>query len=185
MGCRSLVDSGSLLWRWALTPGSRAVPGIDEVLAVVDESLLTRPQSPFMAMHAAVALCAAEDASGLATLARSCASRTDLTHVEVTAPLALALRRLVLGDPSGAADAIAAVEPVLWRVGGSDAQREVVEETKICALIKAGRYTEALTVIDRRLDRRHCRRDEWFQTQAQLTEIWSPSTVTFLDANGD
>ncbi len=111
MGCRSLVDSGSLLWRWALTPGSRAVPGIDEVLAVVDESLLTRPQSPFMAMHAAVALCAAEDASGLATLARSCASRTDLTHVEVTAPLALALRRLVLGDPSGAADAIAAVEP--------------------------------------------------------------------------
>jgi hypothetical protein len=185
MGCRSLVDSGSLLWRWTLTPGSRAVPGIDEVLAVVDESLLTRPQSPFMAMHAAVALCAAEDASGLATLARSCASRTDLTHVEVTAPLALALRRLVLGDPSGAADAIAAVEPVLWRVGGSDAQREVVEETKICALIKAGRYTEALTVIDRRLDRRHCRRDEWFQTQAQLTEIWSPSTVTFLDANGD
>ena len=25
MGCRSLVDSGSLLWRWALTPGSGSV----------------------------------------------------------------------------------------------------------------------------------------------------------------
>ena len=49
------------------------------------------------------------------------------------------------GDPSGAADAIAAVEPRLWRVGGSDAQREVVEETRICALVRAGRYAEALT----------------------------------------
>ena len=33
MGCRSLVDSGSLLWRWALTPGCGAVPGIEEVIA--------------------------------------------------------------------------------------------------------------------------------------------------------
>jgi hypothetical protein len=174
LGCRSLVDSGSLLWRWALTPGSTSVPGIDEVLAVVDESLLARPQSPFMAMHAAVALCAAEDAEGLTTLARWCSGRPEAAHTEVTAPLALALRRLVLGDPSGAADAIAAVEPRLWQVGGSDAQREVVEETRICALVKSGRYAEALTIIDRRLDRRHCRRDEWFQTQARLREIWLP-----------
>jgi hypothetical protein len=185
MGCRSLVDAGSLLWRWALTPGSRAVPGIGEVLSVVDESLLARPQSPFMAMHAAVALCAAQDAEGLGTLARWCAGRPEAAHTDVTAPLALALRRLVRGDPSGAADAIAAVEPHLWRVGGSDAQREVVEETRICALVKAGRYAEALTVIDGRLDRRHCRRDEWFQAQAQLTEIWPPSTDTFFEASAD
>ncbi|QWZ09560.1 pyridine nucleotide-disulfide oxidoreductase [Nocardioides panacis] len=184
LGCRNLVDSGSLLWRWALTPGSTAVPRIEEVLAVVDSALLASPQSPFMAMHAAVVLCAAEDAEGLATLARSCAARTDPTHVEVTAPLARALRRLVLGDPSGAADAIAALAPQLGRVGGSDAQREVVEETRICALVKAGRYPEALTVIDGRLDRRRCRRDEWFQAQAQLTEIWSPSTARFFDASG-
>ena len=184
MGCRSLVDSGSLLWRWSLTPGSAAVPGIAEVLSVVDENLLARPQSPFMAMHAAVALCAADDAEGLATLARWCAGRTDVAHTEVTAPLALALRRLVLGDPSGAADAIAALEPRMWRVGGSDAQREVVEETRICALVRAGRYAEALSVIDRRLDRRRCRRDEWFQAQAQVTEIWSPSTVAVMDGNG-
>jgi hypothetical protein len=194
LGCRSLVDSGSLLWRWALTPGSTSVPGVDEVLAVVDENLLRCPQSPFMAMHAAVVLCAAEDAAGLAILAGSCAGRDDPTHVEVTAPLARGLRRMVLGDPSAAADDLAAVLPALWRVGGSDAQREVVEETWICALLKAGRHDEALAAIDRRLDRRHCRRDEWFRwwsgSQAQLdpgpalgpdpvvaqleTEIWSP-----------
>jgi hypothetical protein len=181
MGCRSLVDSGSLLWRWTLTPGSTAVPRMTEVLDVVDETLLHSPPSAFMAMHAAVALCAAEDADGLATLARHSAGRSELAHTEVAAPLALALRKLVLGDPSGAADAIAALQPQLWRVGGSDAQREVVEETRICALVRAGRYAEALAIIDRRLDRRHCRRDEWFQAEAQLTEIWSPSTDTFLD----
>ena len=70
-------------------------------------------------------------------------------------------------------------------MGGSDAQREVVEETRICALVKAGRLDEALAVIDRRLDRRRCRRDEWFQAQAQLTEIWSPSTDTFFSASAD
>jgi hypothetical protein len=185
LGCRNLVDSASLLWRWTLTPGSRDVPGIDQVLAVVDDTLLSGPPTPFMALHAAVALCAAEDAEGLATLARSCASRTERTHTEVAAPLARALRRLVLGEPSAAADAIAAIEPQLWRVGGSDAQREVVEETRICALVRAGRHAEALRVIERRLERRHCQRDEWFQAQAQLTEIWSPSTVTFFDASAD
>ena len=185
LGCRNLVDSASLLWRWTLTPGSTDVPGITEVLAVVDDALLSGPPTPFMAMHAAVALCAAEDADGLSTLARCCAARDDRVHVEVAAPLAHALRRQVLGEPSAAADAIAAVEPHLWRVGGSDAQREVVEETRICALVRAGRHAEALEVIDWRLDRRHCRRDAWFQAQAQLTEIWSPSTAMFFEASPD
>jgi len=163
MGCRSLVDTGSLLWRWALTPGSCSVPGMDEVLAVVDPDLLRCPQTPFMAMHAAIVLCAAGDAPGLSTLERSCEQRDDGTHREVAAPLARALRRMVRGDPSRAADDLAQVLPTLWRVGGSDAQREVVEETWICALLKAGRHREAVAAVDARLDRRHCRRDEWFR----------------------
>ena len=187
-GCRNLVDSGSLLWRWALTPGSGSVPGIDEVLCAVDERLLRRPETPFMALHVAVALCAARDAAGLDVLARSCADRPDATHLEVAAPLARALRRLVLGDASGAADDLALVQPLVWRVGGSHAQREVVEETRICALVKAGRYAEALVLVDRRLDRRRCRRDEWLRSAAipaQVMESRSPETDTFLAGNGD
>src|SRR4051794_9777093 len=76
MGCRAVVDAGSLLWRWTLTPGSADVPPVEEVLRSVGEDLLVSPQTPFMAMHAAVALCAAEDAAGLATLARSCGAAT-------------------------------------------------------------------------------------------------------------
>ncbi|NUS52523.1 MAG: hypothetical protein HOQ22_15975, partial [Nocardioidaceae bacterium] len=78
--------------------------------------------------------------------------------------------------------------------GGSDAQREVVEETRICALLRAGRFPEALQAVDRRLDRRPCRRDEWFRTYAgagadlagqALTVTSPPATETCLEASGD
>ncbi len=64
VGCRSLVDSGSLLFRWALTPGAVDVPAMSEVTARLEEQTLRRPASPFLAMHAAVALLAADDRSG-------------------------------------------------------------------------------------------------------------------------
>ncbi|WP_147455935.1 pyridine nucleotide-disulfide oxidoreductase [Nocardioides mangrovicus] len=165
-GCRALVDSGSLLWRWALTPGASAVPGVCEVLAAVDAELLRCPPTPFMALHAAVALAAAEDCTGLAVLERSCALSPDPDQSEVAAPVARAMRRLVRGEASAAADDLGRLTPQLWRLGGSDAQREVVEETRICALVRAGRYAEAVSLVDRRMDRRHCRRDEWLRRAA-------------------
>ena len=85
-GCRGLVDAGSLLWRWTLTPGSSDVPGIEEVLDGLDEDLLHRPPTPFIALHSAVALCAADDAAGLDLLARSCEQHQDSTQREVAAP---------------------------------------------------------------------------------------------------
>ena len=144
------------------------------MLDVVDGVLLRAPQTPFVAMHAAVVLCAAEDVAGLATLATSLLlPERPRSMCEVVAPLALALRRLVRGEASGCADDLARLLPQLWRVGGSDAQREVIEETYVCALLRAGRYADALVVIDRRLDRRHCRRDEWFRAEAQAQVIES------------
>ena len=59
---------------------------------------------------------------------------------------------------------------MIWRLGGSDAQREVVEDTLIAALLAAGRFDEARPVIDRRLDRRTCRRDEAFLAAAEPAE---------------
>jgi hypothetical protein len=112
-----------------------------------------------MAMHVAVAHCAAGDTAALATLESWCARSDDRCTREVCAPLTAALRKLASGDPSAAADGLAAIEPAVWRVGGSDAQREIVEETRIAALLRAGRYLEARDVLDRRLDRRHSPRD--------------------------
>jgi pentatricopeptide repeat protein len=84
----------------------------------------------------------------------------------VVAPLARAMGLMVRGRCSEAADRLAALGPQVWRVGGSDAQREVVEETRIAALLRAGRYDEARSVLDRRLDRRRCRRDEAWRAAA-------------------
>lgn len=86
--------------------------------------------------------------------------------VEVASPLAAALLMLVRGQSSAAADGLARLETSLWRVGGSDAQREVVEDTRIGALLAASRCHEARQLLDRRLDRRRCRRDEMWRELA-------------------
>ena len=44
--------------------------------------------------------------------------------------------------------------PTLLRVGGSAAQREVVEETLLFCLVSDGRAAEAAALLDARLDRR-------------------------------
>ncbi|RYP87556.1 pyridine nucleotide-disulfide oxidoreductase [Nocardioides guangzhouensis] len=166
LGCRALVDSGSLLWRWALTPGASDVPPMEEVARSVDDESITRPATPFLGMHAAVALLALDDAAGLERLATWTGGHRDRTQAEVVAPLARAMGLIVRGRCSEAADRLAALGPQVWRVGGSDAQREVVEETRIAALLRAGRYDEARDVLDRRLDRRRCRRDEAWRAAA-------------------
>ena len=78
-GCRTLVDTGSLLFRWALTPGAVDVPDLAQVIRVTDTQSLERPGTPFLAMHAAVALLAVEDVAGLGRLA-AWAGRTPASH---------------------------------------------------------------------------------------------------------
>jgi tetratricopeptide (TPR) repeat protein len=165
-GCRSVVDTGSLLWRWSLTPGAAGVPPVDEAVSAPVETLL-RPATPFVGLHAAITLCAADDASGLGRLACWAAAHEHPVQRAVVAPLAAALRLLVLDQPSACADELIRIHPEVWRVGGSDAQREVVEETLLTALLRADRYDEARALIDVRLDRRRCRREELFLEAAE------------------
>jgi hypothetical protein len=159
LGCRALVDTGSLLIRWALTPDAEDVPGIDVVVAATAPETFRRPATPFLALHAAVVLLATGDRAGLAQLEGWAGSHTHATQREVVAPLARALRAMADGRCSAAADALAALQPVARRLGGSDAQREILEEVRIAALLRAERYDEARAVLDARLDRRHSPRD--------------------------
>lgn len=171
-GCRALVDTGSLLHRWALTPGAADVPTLDPVVEVVGRPALEEPATPFVALHAAVVLLATGDGDGLRRLEVRSSRHDHPTHREVVAPLAAALGLMHAGRCSAAADALAALESSLWRLGGSDAQREVVEETRIAALLRAGRYDEARALLDRRLDRRPAERDRrWRGAAAQASVI--------------
>ncbi|GAB4003499.1 tetratricopeptide repeat protein [Nocardioides ultimimeridianus] len=159
VGCRALVDGGSLLFRWALTPEACDVPDFGEILAATRPGTLEQPATPFLAMHAATARLACGDADALDELARWASMHEHPTFREVVAPLGEALASMARGGCSEAADRLARLAPQVWRLGGSDAQREIVEEARIAALLRAERWDEARTVLDARLDRRRSPRD--------------------------
>jgi tetratricopeptide (TPR) repeat protein len=160
-GVRALVDSASLLWRGHVAgvwPASDLVPDLTPVLATVPESLLLDPPTPFVAMHAAVALAAAGDRRRLAWLRRAVDGRTEPVFVDTVTPLAYAVELLAHQDFDGAAERLGALRGVDL-LGGSAAQRELIEETLLYSLVAAGRYDQAAAVLDRRLGRRPSPRD--------------------------
>lgn len=156
-GVRALVDSASLLWR-GYVAGAWGSADVAPVLATVPAGLLADPPTPFIGLHAAVALAAAGDCQGLARLRRAAARRDDPAFRDTLAPLADALCDLVHGDPDRATAALLALDGV-ERLGGSAAQREIVEETLILCATRSGRTDVARSVLLGRLDRRHSPRD--------------------------
>jgi uncharacterized NAD(P)/FAD-binding protein YdhS len=159
-GMRALVDSASLLWRAQLAGAWEGAIPIEQVLAAVDPALMEHPRTAFAALHVAVARAAAGDAAALSRLAEHALATADPVMVGAVAPVARGLQLLVAGQPGRAADALAAVLPALWRVGGSAAQREVVEDTVLFCLIEAGRCEAARELLERRLDRRPSPREQ-------------------------
>jgi hypothetical protein len=69
-----------------------------------------------------------------------------------------------------AARLLADTLPALPRVGGSAAQREIVEETLLYCLVSDGQAERALALLDGRLDRRSSPLD-----QRRRTSLASPS----------
>ncbi|MEX0428898.1 pyridine nucleotide-disulfide oxidoreductase [Nocardioides sp. DS6] len=177
LGCRALVDSGSLLFRWTLTPGACDVPDIAEVARVTGRATLERPATPFLALHTAVALLALGDATALDGLAAWARRHDHPTQREVVAPLATALAQMARGRYGEAADGLAALARGVRRLGGSDAQREIVEEARIAALLRAGRWDDARLLLDRRIDRRRSPRDERWRQQALAGAARSASSA--------
>jgi len=157
-GVRALVDSGSLLWRARLSDNWPGELPTSDVLESVTHEVLERPATAFTALHAAVALAAAGDLPALQRL-RDHAAGADQVQREVIVPLCEAFAALVEERFHEAARGLDALLPVLRRVGGSSAQREVVEETLLYALVAAGRCEAARRLLDARLDRKEAPRD--------------------------
>ncbi|MFJ5552583.1 FAD/NAD(P)-binding protein [Streptomyces sp. NPDC093225] len=157
-GVRALVDSGSLLWRARLSDSwSGDLPAAD-VLDAVEAEVLERPATAFTALHSAITLTAVGDLAALRRL-RDHAAAADEVQREVIAPLCEAFAALVEERFREAARGLDALLPVLRRVGGSAAQREVVEETLLYALTADGRCDAAARLLDARLERTQAPRD--------------------------
>ena len=153
-GVRGLVDSASLLWRCTVTGSAAELPPVDDVLRHAGDELVDRPATPFTAMHSAVALAAAGDAARLHGLRRHAATAADAVMREVVAPLCDGLTAVVDARWDDAVRTLRPLLPRLTPVGGSLAQREIVEDTYLFALVGAGRCEQAVALLDARLDRR-------------------------------
>ena len=117
VGCRALVDTGSMLYRWALTPDAEDVPDLEEVARVTGRGAARgagdRRSSACMPRSTLLAL---GDLDGLRRLATRCASHPHAAQREVVAPLADALWVLGSGRASEAADRLACARPAVLAV---------------------------------------------------------------------
>jgi hypothetical protein len=153
-GVRALVDSASLLWRCRVTESWSGDLPLSSVLELVGSELLERPTTPFTAMHAALALTASGDAAALVRLRAHVAAAADPVMRDVVVSLCDALIAVVEQRWCEAVRILRLLGPWLVQLGGSAAQREIVEDTLLYSLVAAGRCDEARGLLEARLDRR-------------------------------
>nr|BFE57918.1 hypothetical protein GCM10020063_024440 [Dactylosporangium thailandense] len=132
-GVRALVDSASLLWRCQVLGAPPSPVPIEAVLGAVPDGLLREPRTAFIAWHAALALAAAGDLDGLADLRRYATARTEPAF-DLVAVLVRALIAYLGGDYALTVELISRRTGEWVRLGGSDAQREIIDDTLLSAL---------------------------------------------------
>jgi len=155
-GVRALVDSASLLWRWrvahaAWDPSVPPPPAAAPLRAVIDPDLLSAPRTPFIGLHAALALSADGDVAGLKLLREHAERSSEPALRGTVADVCDALGAVVEERWSQAWTVLDRVRPDLPALGGTAAQREVLEETLLLALARDGRVERARDLLVRRL----------------------------------
>jgi len=152
IGPAAVIDAGSLLWRCRLA--SVEVHDTGVAAAAAAGPVLESMPTPFAVFNACLALAAAGDVDALASIARRLEADSRPAFADLIAPIARGLLAMVEGRTD---DAVASIKPLLDdlpRLGGSDAQREVVEDTLLRAFVAAGRAEEAAPLLQARLERR-------------------------------
>jgi uncharacterized NAD(P)/FAD-binding protein YdhS len=140
-GVRALIDSASLLWRWQLNagePAASAPPPVGPVIEAIEPALLFTPQTPFIALHAAIALVADNDPAGLSALRRHCQGSLDPSMRTTIVAVCDALIAVCEQRWETAWHLLENLIPGLVHLGGSAAQREVFQDTLIHCLLKDG-----------------------------------------------
>jgi len=150
-----LTNGATYLWRLRLAGLAEADD--DPSSGAIGErcrGLAAAPLSVFVGWNLAIGLGCDGDLTTLRKLAAGEMDSGAPGVAEVVPAVAGAVADLLEGEPARAADALTAIRPETYRLGGSRAQREVLEDTLLAALVQAGRTTEAAQVLTERLDRR-------------------------------
>lgn len=156
-----VTDSASLLWRLQLY--GHAVPAADWERAKA-YATAAYPQAGFAFADVHLGLLDAAAADGEAMAARiatldGLVAEGRLAAGSVVPAILRAAQAFVDGDPAGCAGLLEPMLGEVARIGGSGAQREIVEDTLIVALMRSGDTAKASSLLDRRLHRRPSARD--------------------------
>lgn len=157
----SLADSASLLWRCDLYRGDGRSPQWAEVRDLAARAF-PKPGVSFADVHAALAYAAAADDAAISALVDGLRERAAAGRLPAGDGV-IALVQGIHAFASGAYDdAVQLIEPVaheVIRIGGSHAQREVIEDTLLEAYLRTGRWPHAESLLTERLARRYSPRD--------------------------
>ena len=150
-----LCNPTALLWRLE-TRGVDAGTRWRDLLPLWQKQLADM-SSPFNEIHGAMAALRADDFSAydavLASMKRTAAAGGELApaYRDVAIPVAEAMNKFVNEDYKEALDGLFPIQGSLWRMGGSIAQRDLIEWTFLEAAIRAGKRNIALSLVNERL----------------------------------
>ncbi|MBS0560073.1 MAG: tetratricopeptide repeat protein [Proteobacteria bacterium] len=156
-----VTDGASLLWR-VQAYGHAAPDALWREAADYAAAAFPNPGMAFVDVH--MALLAAATGDRAAVEQRAAALDTLVRAGSLPAgPVVPAICRAALafadGDYAGCVRLLEPVAAEVVRIGGSGAQREVIEDTLLLALMRGGEAGKARALLDRRLHRRPSPRD--------------------------
>ncbi len=169
----NLQDAASLMWRLQIYSGEEPSKPWDEVRDMALPAAET-PGPAFRDCHAALAFAGAGDAESTQKFVdrvKAQGEKGDDLSREMVLPIALGAAAFAAGDYDEAADLMGPTYPMLARIGGSHAQREVFEDTLLETYIRAGRYDEAKAMLDERLSRRSSVRDTYWMGRLEAEAV--------------
>jgi tetratricopeptide (TPR) repeat protein len=157
----AMCDYASLLWR--LLAYGHAVPEKLWADAEVHATMhFPNTSLPFVEMHMALLAAATRNTAALDQRLRAIEARLadgKLAAGPVVPKMCRALRAFADEDFAACTSELEPVLADVVRIGGSHAQREIIEDTFIVALMKSGDLPQARKLLDQRLHRRPSPRD--------------------------
>jgi tetratricopeptide (TPR) repeat protein len=166
----SMYDAASLLWRYQIYGCTEdALPWT--AVCELAGRMTAQPGMAFVDANAALALAAAGDEAAFGRLIdglRALDAQGHPTAGRVVLPLAQGIWAFARGAYDEAIQWIEPIADQIVRIGGSNAQREVFEDTLLEAYLRTGRYAQAEALLRLRLGRRPSARDFFWLGRAQM-----------------
>jgi tetratricopeptide (TPR) repeat protein len=158
------TDSASLLWRLSLAGKAGLEPHWRDV-ANYSDRMFPRAGVHFADVHWALVSVATQSADFDQRLAEleTLQASGKLAPGQLVIELCRGIRAFANGDYEATILAFEPLMPLITKIGGSHAQRDLYEDTYIVACLRSGRPDKARLIIDRRLDHRASTNEPWLR----------------------